>query len=54
MSKDDPFEIVRTREEVDMPWVRDAVSATVTMSFFHNKEVHWTVLMISECEENYN
>ena len=53
MSKDDPFKL-RTREEVDMQWARAAVSVVLSISSFHNKEVHRVVLMTAECVENYN
>ena len=48
-----PFKKVRTREEVDFQWSRSAVSDGLPMSFFDNKEDHKTVLMTSECTENY-
>jgi hypothetical protein len=54
MSEDDPFKIVRTREEVDMQWTRASVSAALPISSFHNKEVHRVVLMTAEYVENYN
>ncbi len=48
-----PFKIVRTRDEVDMQWVRAVVSAGLPMSFFDNKEVRKAVRMTEECGENY-
>ena len=55
MFKDEPFKIVRTREEVDMTWTRPVVSAALVMNFFDNKDlVHNTVLMTTECAECYN
>ncbi len=44
-----PFQKVRKREEVDLQWVRAAVSTGLPMSFFDNPEVHKTVLMTEEC-----
>ncbi len=40
-------------KEVDFKWVRTVVSDGFPMSFFENEEVHKSVLMTSECEENY-
>jgi hypothetical protein len=37
-----PFQTVRKREEVDMQWARDVVSAGLPMSFFDNPKVHKT------------
>jgi hypothetical protein len=48
-----PFQTVRKREEVDMQWARAVVSAGLPMSFFDNPEVHKTVLMTAECDQNY-
>jgi hypothetical protein len=53
VSNHGPFSIVRTREEVDMQWVRASVSAGLPMSFFDNKEVRKTVLMPVECGQSY-
>ena len=52
-SNDGPFKIVRTREEVDIQWVRTVVSSGLPMSFFYNKEVRKAVLMTSESIDNY-
>ena len=52
-SNDGPFKVVRTREEVDIQWARASVSVGLPMSFFDNKEVRKTVLMTTECAENY-
>ena len=49
----DPFKKVRTRKVVDFQWARAAVSAGFPMSFFDNEEVRKSVLMTSECVENY-
>ena len=48
-----PFKKVRTRKEVDFQWARSAVSDRLPMSFFDNEEVRKSVLMTSECVENY-
>ena len=40
----DPFKSTRTREEVNIQWARDAVSAGLPMIFFDNEEVRKTVL----------
>jgi hypothetical protein len=48
-----PFQTVRKREEVDVQWARAAVSAGLPMSFFDNPQVHKTVLMTTECGQNY-
>ena len=42
-----PFKKVRTREEVDFQWVRDAVSDGLPMSFFDNEEVRKANLVVS-------
>jgi hypothetical protein len=52
----DPFKNTRTREEVNMQWVRSSVSAGLPMRFFDNKEVRKTDLFTSdspECGNNY-
>jgi hypothetical protein len=36
-----------------MQWARAVVSAGLPMSFFDNPEVHKTVLMTTECDQNY-
>ncbi len=48
-----PFQTVRKREEVDMQWSKSVVSAGLPMSLFDNPEVRKTVLMTSECGQNY-
>ena len=48
-----PFKSTRTREEVNMQWVRDAVSDGFSMNFFDNEEVRKTVLFTTECGSNY-
>ena len=48
-----PFKSTRTREEVNMQWARDVVSAGLPMSFFDNKEVRKSVLFTAECGSNY-
>ena len=48
-----PFKRTRTREEVNMQWSRDVVSAGLPMSFFDNKEVRKSVLFTAECGSNY-
>ena len=48
-----PLKRATTREEVDFQWVRSDVSVGLPMSLFYNKEVRKTVLMTSECVENY-
>jgi hypothetical protein len=53
VSNDGPFKIVRTRDKVDIQWVRAAVSAGLPTSFFDNKVVRKAVHMTTECEENY-
>jgi hypothetical protein len=49
-----PFQKVRKREEVDLQWDRVAVSAGLPMNFLNNPEVHKTVLMTTECGQNYS
>ncbi len=48
-----PFQKVRKREEVDMQLARAAVSDGLPMSFFDNSEVHKTVIITTECGQNY-
>ena len=48
-----PFKNTRTREEVNMQWVRAAVSAGLPIRFFDNKEVRKSVLFTAECGSNY-
>ena len=47
------FKKDRTRKEVDFQWDRAALSVWFPMSFFDNEEVRKSVLMTSECVENY-
>ena len=38
---------------MDIQWTRSVVAVALPMSFFDNTEVHKTVLMTTECGENY-
>jgi hypothetical protein len=48
-----PFQTVRKKVEVDMNWAKTVVCDGLPMSLFDNPEVHETVLMTSECGQNY-